>query len=104
MGKNSSFHSLLSKLNVLQRELLAKETGHTAVYFAAEAAAVVKAETTGLLRAVPPVDMKLLNGVNIGAGGRVIDHRILPVDLHRGWVPGLPEEQRTAAHLPCMGP
>lgn len=97
--QNGTYLAALRRLTQEDRERLSFDSHSTAIYLDEEVAAFQKREEDAVLKAAPPgYALPQLIGVNVGVGGRVINDVILPLDIHRGHVAGLPEAQRTPQH------
>jgi predicted SAM-dependent methyltransferase len=76
--------ALLKRFSLTEREEFARLSKTMVLYFAEEAAAVQKAEEDASLAAKPDgYSIEVLNGLNIGCGGRTISPYLQPVDVMR---------------------
>lgn len=72
------------QLNLLERELLSWESGAPPFYNQSEAALVISDENRAVLEAIPPGQkIEDLNGIDIGAGGSIVDENLIGVEPHR---------------------
>jgi hypothetical protein len=75
---------ILGKLALEEREYFALKSGTMVLYIGNEVAAIKKREEAAALAAMPVgFEINLLNGLNIGCGGRLISPFILPIDIMR---------------------
>lgn len=77
---------VLGGLSMIEREEFALRTGTFVLYLGAEEVATLQtSEEQAALRAMPKgFELNQLNGINVGCGGRIVDERIVPVDIMRG--------------------
>ncbi len=76
--------TLLQHLTTVQREEFARRSQVPVLYFGDEVPAVMTAEEQAALSAAPRgFALSVLNGLNIGAGGRAISPFLTPVDIFR---------------------
>lgn len=78
----------LRKLSLEQREAIALKTKSRIYYYNEEVTAVRSSEEQVLNKVMPDgytlADLPLLNGLNIGAGGRTISDYVICLDFNRG--------------------
>lgn len=83
--ETSKMQRYLRSLNLQEREIIARKTQTMVQYYGKEARLVTKAEETAAMRAIPHGhNLNQLTGINVGAGGRIIDPRILAIDVNSG--------------------
>lgn len=95
--QNDTFLALVRDFSREQREYIASLSGNTVIYLGDEVRLVQQAEQAAVLKAAPLDNLAILNGLNIGAGGRPIAPSLLGIDVHRGLPddPQLPKNQIT---------
>lgn len=73
----------LSKLSRTEREQHSLKARKKVFYFKEEAIECRKTAEKAVLEAAPFHDLSMLNGLNIGAGSRIISEYLIPIDLKR---------------------
>jgi len=82
---NATFAALMDSLSKAERERIAYESHAVMLNLGDEIPQLMAAEEAAALAAAPLEDLSLLNGLNVGAGGRPVDPTLLLVDAHRGF-------------------
>ncbi|KAI7838802.1 hypothetical protein COHA_007417 [Chlorella ohadii] len=97
---NKTFTGLMATLTLEERERIAMEASTVVYHTFEEATQQLQLEAEAILKAAPHSDLTILNGVNVGVGGRQLHPSLLGIDVHRGRPEGagdaVPESQRTA--------
>jgi predicted SAM-dependent methyltransferase len=97
---NKTFTDQITILTLSERERIALEASTVVYHTYDEAVDQLKLEAEAVLKAAPHSDLTVLNGVNVGVGGRQIHPSLIGIDVHRGRPEdagdAVPESQRTA--------